>query len=192
MCSSQAHAALLHSLTSLTCSGLRTPVQTPELDELFYGLPALQECDLRVNRAPDSIPLQQLALHVPTFPQQLLHATRLTSLKLRFDETLGPLYWSSLPARLEALTQLRTLRLQNCLSARLTEHISALSSLTELGILQEALDAPDEGGAQLLLPLPLPSTVTALAALRTLDVSVQSLAVVVTLLTKLSGGCQEL
>lgn len=160
----QAHAGLLTGLTSLTCAGIRPPMGTGLLNMLLGGLLALEACSLSFGYYP-----QQIAgsggQAAAGFPSQLLKLTRLSSLVLRVGHGEPVLDFWGLPDGVSALQRLRVLRLRNCSTQRLTDAITALHSLTQLGLFGDRVGLDGEE----LLPNALPPAATALTGLQCLD-----------------------
>lgn len=78
---------------------------------------------------------------------QLLSLTRLSSLTLVVDSGEPVLDFWGLPDGVSVLQRLRVLRLRNCSTQRLTDAITALHSLTQLGLF---CDRVGEDGEELL------------------------------------------
>lgn len=160
------HIQLFSGLTSLSCHGIRPGKSLgSELDMLFCELPSLRSLRLKVDR--DSAHCRSC-----TFPTPLLTCHQLTALEVSVDLRWQALDFGALPAGLSRLQQLRTLRLCNCLSAPLTEHVSALGRLTHLGLCCD-LRLPGEPD-RLLVQQPLPASAPVLTALRRLDCTLQT------------------
>lgn len=145
-------------------------MQTLDLDTLLTNLPALQHLALRVDRQEPPAGGASVACRLPSAWSR---CTGLTCLSISVSADLGRAFdWGGLsPAMTTALRRLKTLRLRNCLTQPVTDHITALSSLTELGLCCELLQLDDEVA---VVPQPLPLAGSAMTGLRCLDVTVSS------------------
>lgn len=179
--STLAHAQLLSNLTSLQCSGIRSPVRSSDLNSLLTSLPALQHLALRVDRQEPPAGGPSVVCRNLT---AISRCTGLTCLSISVSAENGRvLDWGGLsPAMMTALQRLKTLRLRNCLTQPVTDQITVLSGLTELGLCCELLQ-PD--GEAAVVPQPLPLAVSAMTSLRCLDIMVSSVPPALTTLTGL-------